>query len=478
MRRTKIVATIGPASSSPETLEALIRAGLNVARLNFSHGTHDDHRATFDKLRTAEARVGRPVAIMQDLQGPKIRLGKLDGVVPLPEGEEMVLSSRGDFLGTRDRLPTTYPQLSRDVRPGEPILLADGRYVLEVLEVMGEDVRCRVRIGGEVTSGKGINLPGTEVSAPSLTDKDRADLEFGLALGVDCVALSFVRVPNDVKVLREAMARHGRVVPVISKIEKPKAVQYLEGIIDVSDGVMVARGDLGVELPPEKVPTIQRRCIRLARSRAKIAVVATQMLVSMTRHPRPTHAEVSDVANAVYDGADAVMLSEETAMGAFPLRAVETMSALAMAAESGPHDEDPRGPEPDGDRFTDEVRGDHAWAISKAAVVTAREVGARAIVAFTQRGLGPRLLAAWRPSCAILGGANTDAELRRLAFYWGVSPFRVGAPTSVEGLVTAVEHVTLDGGMLDPGDTVVITSKMPLADGVNTNMLKIHTLSS
>lgn len=478
MRRTKIVGTIGPASSSPEVLEELIRAGLNVARLNFSHGTHDDHRATYEKVRAAEAKVGRPVAIMQDLQGPKIRLGKLDGVVPLPEGEEIVLSSKNDFVGTRERLPTTYPLLSRDVRAGEPILLADGRFQLQVLEVNGDEIRCRVEVGGEVTSNKGINLPGSEVSAPSLTDKDRADLEFGLALGVDYVALSFVRVPNDVKVLRETMARHGRVVPIISKIEKPKAVEYLEGIIDISDGVMVARGDLGVELPPEKVPPIQRKCIRLAQARAKIAVVATQMLVSMTKNPRPTHAEVSDVANAVYDGADAVMLSEETAAGAFPVRAVETMSALAQAAESGIADEDVPGPEAEHFGFSREAGGNHPWAISKAAVVTANEVGAKAIISFTQRGLGPRLMASWRPNCAVFGGANTDEELRRLAFYWGVQPFRVGAPTSVEGLVSAVEHAILDGGVLSPGDTVVITSKMPFAEGVKTNMLKIHTLSS
>ncbi|MEO1232114.1 MAG: pyruvate kinase [Myxococcota bacterium] len=473
-RRTKLVCTIGPASSSPEVLEKLIRAGLDVARLNFSHGAHADHAETFRKIREAEARVGRPVAIMQDLQGPKIRLGKLEGSVPLVEGEEIVLSSRNDFIGTLARLPTTYPQLARDVKPGETVLLADGRYAVEVVSVEGEDVRVRVLVGGEVTSNKGINLPGTEISAPSLTEKDRADLEFGLALGVDYVALSFVRVPNDIRVLRETMVRHGRVVPIISKIEKPRAVEYLDAIVEISDGVMVARGDLGVELPPEKVPPIQRRCLRLARSKAKIAVVATQMLVSMTKNPRPTHAEVSDVANAVYDGADAVMLSEETAMGAFPVKTVETMAALAVSAEEG-------GPEVATDDvrqdFSEAVQQDHAWAISRAAVVTAVEVGAAAIVSFTQRGLGPRLMAAWRPRCMILGGANTDEELRRMSFYWGVRPFRVGSPTSVESLVSAVESAALDGGVLSPGQTIVITSKMPLAEGVKTNMLKIHTLS-
>ena len=470
-RRTKLVCTIGPASSSPEVLEALMRAGLDVARLNFSHGTHEQHAETYRRIREAEMRIGRPIAVLQDLQGPKIRLGKLEGVVPLPEGEEITLSSQNDFIGTRERLPTTYPQLARDVRVGETILLADGRLAVEVLSISGEDVHGRITVGGEVTSSKGINLPGTEISIPSLTDKDRVDLEFGLALGVDYVALSFVRLPNDVQVLRETMAKHGRVVPIISKIEKPSAVEYLDAIVEISDGVMVARGDLGVELPPEKVPPIQRRCLHLARAKSKVAIVATQMLVSMTKNPRPTHAEVSDVANAVYDGADAVMLSEETAAGAFPVKTVETMAALAVAAEESAH-QDPLEPL----EFTEEVRSDHAWAISRAAVVTAREVGAKAIVSFTQKGLGPRLIAALRPDCMILGGAHTDEELRRIACYRGVRPFRVGSPTSVEGLVSAVETAILDVGLLSEGDTIVITSKMPFAEGVRTNMLKVHTL--
>lgn len=450
-----------------------MRAGLDVARLNFSHGTHEQHAETYRKIREAEAKTGRTIAVMQDLQGPKIRLGKLEGVVSLPEGEDIVLSSKNDFIGTRERLPTTYPQLARDVRAGETILLADGRLAVEVAKLEGDEVHGKITVGGEVTSNKGINLPGTDISIPSLTDKDRADLEFGLKLGVDYVALSFVRLPGDVKFLREQMARHGRVVPIISKIEKPQAVEYLEAIVEVSDGVMVARGDLGVELPPEKVPSIQRRCLRLARAKAKIAVVATQMLVSMTQNPRPTHAEVSDVANAVFDGADAIMLSEETAAGSFPIKTVETMAALAVAAEEGAKQDD----QAVSALFAEEVRADHAWAISRAAVVTAQEVGAKAIVSLTQRGLGPRLIAAWRPGCMVFGGAHTDEELRRIGFYWGVRPFRVGSPTSIEGLVSAVESSILDDGLLSAGDTIIITSKMPFAEGVRTNMLKVHTLA-
>jgi pyruvate kinase len=468
-RRTKIVCTIGPASSSPEVLEDLIRAGLDVARLNFSHGTHDDHRRIYEMIRAAEKKVGKPVAVMQDLRGPKIRLGQVAGEVKLNEGAEIVIRAEADFVGDSERLPAAYDRLAKDVKPGEPILLADGRIVLDVLEVKHPDVRCRVRVGGIVTSSKGINLPGTQISVPSLTKKDLEDLEFGLGLGVDYVALSFVRTPHDVLLLHQHMSKFGRVVPSIAKIEKPQAVDNLQGIIEVANGIMVARGDLGVELPPEKVPTIQRRAIRMARERGKLTVVATQMLMSMTEHAHPTHAEVSDVANAVFDGTDAVMLSDETAAGKYPLKAVETMAALAHAAEDAPDAFE--APE-----FVESIRASHAWAISHAAVVTAQEMKAHAIVAFTQRGLGPRLVANWRPRCRILGCATTDEEVRRMAFFWGVHPLKIISPNSVESLVAAVENATLDQGILPDGSTIVITSKMPFTESQPTNMLKLHTI--
>lgn len=468
-RRTKIVGTIGPASSEPDVLEALIRAGLDVARLNFSHGTHDDHRRIYEAIREAERKVGKPVAVMQDLQGPKIRLGKLDGSVRLEEGREVVLTADASVLGNAEVLPATYDRIAKDVNAGEPILLADGRLALRVLEAKHPEVRCRVEVGGTVTSNKGINLPGTRISVPSLTPKDLTDLAFGLELGVDYVALSFVRTPHDVMLIQEEMAKLGRVVPAISKIEKPQAVEHLEGIVDLSDGIMVARGDLGVELPPEVVPTVQRRAIRLARSRGKLTVVATQMLMSMTEHAHPTHAEVSDVANAVFDGTDAVMLSDETAAGAYPVKAVETMSALARSAEDAPDAfEEPA--------FAESIRASHAWAISHAAVVTAHEMKADAIVAFTQRGLGPRLVANWRPRCRILGCATTDEEVRRMAFFWGVHPLKIAPPNSVESLVASVENATLDQGILPDGSTVVITSKTPFTERQPTNMLKLHTI--
>jgi pyruvate kinase len=468
-RRTKIICTLGPASNGDAQLEALIRAGMDVARFNFSHGTHEDHQLVYDRLRAAEVLTKKPVAVLQDLQGPKIRLGKLDGQVELEAGGVVVLSADNDFVGTRPRLPTTYERLARDVRVGERILLVDGRVAVRVEAIEGSEVTCRVEVPGVVSSSKGINLPGSRLSVPSMTDKDLADLEFGLRMGVDYVALSFVRSPLDVESLRDHMRRMGRVVPIISKIEKPEAVERLVPIIEASDGIMVARGDLGVELPPEQVPGIQRRALRLARQHGKLTVVATQMLMSMTRHPRPTHAEVSDVANAVFDGTDAVMLSDETAAGDFPVKAVETMAALAHGAQDAPESYD--APEP-----VEAVGTSHAGAICRAAVLTATQLGAAAIVGYTRGGLGPRLIAHWRPRCEILGCATTDGEVRRMAFYWGVRPLKIPPPASVEGLVTAVENATVDQGILPHGATIIITSKMPFTEAQPTNMLKIHTI--
>jgi pyruvate kinase len=468
-RRTKIVGTLGPASASQEILESLIRAGLDIARFNFSHGTHEDHQRNYDRVRAAEVRIGRPVGVLQDLQGPKIRLGKIEGEVLLGAGEDVVLSCDNDFLGNRDRLPTTYERLSRDVQVGEKILLADGALELEVTETRTNDVVCKVLVGGRLTSNKGMNLPGSHLTTPSLLSKDIADLEKGLAMGVDYVALSFVRTPHDVLQLREHMQRFGSVVPIIAKIEKPQAVERLEAIIEVSDGVMVARGDLGVELPAERVPSVQRRAIRLARERGKVSIVATQMLVSMTKQPRPTHAEVSDVANAVFDGTDAVMLSEETASGEYPIRAVETMAAVLIAADHGPI----KMESPD---FIQAVRNSYPGAISRAAVVLARDMNAQAIIAFTDWGLGPRLIGNWRPRCEILGFASTPEAVRRMALYWGVRPIRIDAPSSVEALVQELERLEEKSPFLPRGSTVVITTKMPFDAGQTTSVLKLHTL--
>lgn len=470
-RRTKIIATIGPASGTPEGLRALMLAGVDVARLNFSHGSHADHAAMYRLLREAEAEVGRPIAIMQDLQGPKIRLGRLEKEMIFEAGAEVLLSSDNDFVGQGCRLPTTYAELANDVRVGERVLLADGRLALRVEAIEGREVRARVLVGGKLSSGKGINLPGTSVSLASLTAKDEADLAFGLELGVDYVALSFVRSVHDIHHIRHKMRAMGREIPVIAKIEKPEAVVNLASIVDAADGIMIARGDLGVEVPTEKVPGVQRQGIRLARERGKITVVATQMLVSMVDHARPTSAEVSDVANAVFDGADALMLSEETAVGSYPVRSVETMSNLAAAAEEAPQG----GAEP---KLMPAAGHAHAFAISRAAVVTAEELKATAIVAHTRSGRGPRFVGHWRPKCLVLGCASTDEDVRRMAFYWGVQPLKIAPPSSVESLVSLVEAKALEKGLLEAGDTVVITSKLPFTETEQTNMLKIHKLGS
>ncbi len=466
-RRTKIVATLGPASNSEEVIEGLIRAGLDVARLNFSHGTHDDHRRNLARVRSAEARTGKPVAVLQDLQGPKIRLGKVDGEVFLKAGETAVLSSDGDFLGTRARLPTTYERLSRDVKAGELIQLADGQLELKVKDVKEPDVICEVIVGGKLTSNKGMNLPGSNLTVPSLSAKDIADLEAGLAMGVDYVALSFVRSPHDVLELRSLMEKFGRVVPIISKIEKPQAVDRLEAICDVSDGLMVARGDLGVELPAEQVPAVQRKVIRAARERGKVTIVATQMLVSMTRHPRPTHAEVSDVANAVFDGTDAVMLSEETASGEYPIRAVETMAEILRATD---HAQIPRV-EPD---FVPTLKNSYPGAIARAAASLAKDMDARGIIAFTDWGLGPRLIGNARPRCELIGLAGRQEAVRRMAAYWGVRPMRIEAPASMEGLLAEIERIGRETSLFLPGTTLVVTSKMPMDSDQVTSVLKLH----
>lgn len=450
-------------------IEALIRAGLDVARFNFSHGSHDDHQKNYDRVREAEQRVGKAVGILQDLQGPKIRLGKVEGEVHVAPGDRLVLSSENDFVGHRDRLPTTYDRLARDIRVGERILLADAALEVEVIEIKDPDLVTRVIVGGKLTSNKGMNMPGSHLTIPSVLSKDIIDLEKGLAMGVDYVALSFVRTPHDVIQLREQMERLGRVVPIIAKIEKPQAVERLEAIVDASDGIMVARGDLGVELPAERVPAVQRRCIRLARERGKITIVATQMLVSMTRQPRPTHAEVSDVANAVFDGTGAVMLSEETASGEYPIRAVETMSAVLASAENAPI----RMETPE---FIPELKNSYPGAIARAAVILARDMDARAIIAFTDWGLGPRLIGNWRPRCEILGFASTAEAVRRMTAYWGVRPIRIDAPNSVEHLVEALERLEEKSPFLPRGSTVVITTKMPFDAQQQTSVLKLHTL--
>ncbi len=466
MRRTKIVCTIGPATASPDRIRDLIQAGMNVARLNFSHGAHEEHAQIIARIREAAAQDGTPVAILQDLQGPKIRLGTFrQGRAQLVEGTDFTLSTR-PVEGTASQASTTYDGLPRDVKVGDRILLADGVIELRVLEAGRETVRCRVVAGGEVGDHQGINLPNVSVSIPSVTDKDRDDLSFGLAQGVDAVAVSFVRGPGDVREVKELIARAAGDLPVIAKLEKPEAIQHLDGILQVADGIMVARGDLGVEMPLEEVPLIQKSVIRKAREHALPVITATQMLESMIAHPRPTRAEASDVANAILDGTDAVMLSAETATGEYPVEAVRVMARIALEAE----------------RALPQFVEARALArvsafpdvISEAACRAASEVSARAIVAFTQSGFTARLLSKYRPHVPILAFSPSDAVRRRLCLHWGVVPMIMGYVEDLDELVDQIERTLLGQRAVAKGDPLVIVAGAPLRVRGITNFIRLH----
>ncbi len=465
MRRTKIVCTIGPASSSPEVLRQLIRAGMNVARLNFSHGTHEEHARVIVQIREIAAELGAPVAIMQDLQGPKIRLGKFrGGHVQLLQGAEFALTTR-PVEGTVEIASTTYDRLPQDVKPGDRILLVDGLIELTVLQVTGDTVRCRVISGGDIGDHRGINLPGVAVSASSITDKDRDDLWFGISQGVDAVAVSFIRGPEDVLDVKELINEMGGGdLPVVAKLEKPEAVERLDAILDVADGVMVARGDLGVELPLEEVPLVQKAIIRKARKRALPVITATQMLESMVGSPRPTRAEASDVANAILDGTDAVMLSAETAVGKYPVETVQVMARIAVQAETAMPDL----------AATSERASTFPEVISEAACRAAGEMKARAIVAFTQSGSTARLLSKYRPAAPVFAFSPSEVVRRRLNLHWGVMPKTIRAVQNTDELVGEIELLLLRDGTVHVGDALVIVAGAPLFVRGATNMIQLH----
>jgi len=466
MRRTKIVCTLGPASSSPEVIHSLIEAGMNVARLNLSHGTQADHARVIGHIREISERTRTPVAILLDLQGLKIRLGMFrDGRAWLEAGAEFLISTR-KVEGTASMASTTYDRLPRDVKPGDRILIADGLIELKVLGADGETVRCRVVVGGEVGDHKGINLPGVAISASSMTAKDQADLQFGIRQGVDYVAVSFVRGPADVLEVKELINEAGTTIPVIAKLEKPEAIQHLEDILRVADGVMVARGDLGVEMPLEDVPLIQKEVIRRAREHAIPVITATQMLESMIEHPRPTRAEASDVANAIFDGTDAVMLSAETAVGKYPVEAVQVMSRIAVQTEQALPVLAPAAPAARASTFPD--------VISDTACRAAREVHARAIVAFTQSGSTARLLAKYRPEVPILAFSPSETIRRRLCLYWGVVPKTIRPIQHTDELIEEIEAALLEEKAVHANDALVIVAGAPMWVRGTTNLIKLH----
>ena len=464
IERTKIVATLGPASSSPEVLRRLLEAGVDVVRLNLSHGAREQHLAHVALVRAVAREVGRNVAVLADLQGPKIRVGELEGEgVTLPSGATCELVA-GVEKADPPAIPVTYEHLAADVRPGDRVLLDDGAIELRVRSVRGDRVTCEVVRGGVLRSRKGLNLPGVAVSAASLSDKDRADLAAMVDAGVDYLALSFVRTPDDVLMAKAEVARRGAETPVVAKLERPEAIADLDGILAVADAVMVARGDLGVEMAVEKVPVIQKHVIASANSFGVPVITATQMLESMITSPRPTRAEASDVANAIFDGTDAVMLSGETAVGAYPVEAVRTMCRIAREAEASEHLSYP--PPPQGGSL------DVPATICKAAVQAAADLRARVIVAFTESGATARMVSRFRPRAYIVGLTPYEATRRRMALYRSVEvPEAVDRGISLDAMLAQGDQRLVEGGFARPGDLVVVVAGTPGDRGATNRVI-------
>ncbi|MCE7001251.1 pyruvate kinase [Kibdelosporangium philippinense] len=466
-RRAKIVCTLGPATATPEKVLELVEAGMDVARMNFSHGSHSDHKQVYDVVRAASDETGHAVGIMADLQGPKIRLGTFaSGPVEWRNGDVVRITVE-DIVGTHDRVSTTYDGLARDAKPGDRLLVDDGKVGLVVREVDNQDVVCEVVEGGPVSNNKGISLPGMDVSVPAMSEKDIEDLEFALSLGVDFVALSFVRSPADIDLVHQVMDRVGRGrLPVIAKLEKPEAVDNLEAIVLAFDGIMVARGDLGVELPLEQVPLVQKRAIQIARENAKPVIVATQMLDSMINNSRPTRAEVSDVANATLDGADAVMLSGETSVGRYPIEVVKTMGRIVEAVESESTAVPPLTHVPRTKR----------GVLSYAARDIGERLNAKALVAFTQSGDTVRRLARLHTHLPLLAFTPEQDVRSQLSLTWGVETFLVPQVDSTDQMVRQVDISMLSIGRYQPGDLVVIVAGSPPGTVGSTNLIRVHRL--
>jgi pyruvate kinase len=476
MRRAKIVATLGPACAEPAVLEKLLELGVDVARFNFSHGRQEDHAQALDRVRAASRHLGKAVAVLQDLQGPKIRTGPLKAGkagVELEPGSELVITTEDELAGDAQLVSTTYPHLAEDVRPGDRLLVDDGLIELRVLSTDGKRVRSEVVEGGVLGEHKGINLPGVALRTDALSEKDKADLAFGIAHGVDFVALSFVRSAKDVALCRSEMERIGRIVPVIAKIEKPEALDAIDAIIAAADGLMVARGDLGVEIEPERVPLIQKELCRRANAAGKPVIIATQMLNSMIEHPRPTRAEATDVANAIWDGADAVMLSGETASGKHPVLAVQMMDRIVREAEGGLPKREIHV-----DLTAIAERGAPTNLVIAAASCEAAAVSqAVAICCFTLRGETARLLAEFRPRQPIVAFSPDQAIRRRLALYWGVVPKVMEPVKNAELMTELVADRLLADGLAAPDDRVVVVYGSPLGVPGQTNSIRLHEIA-
>ncbi|MEA5508338.1 pyruvate kinase [Crocosphaera sp. UHCC 0190] len=468
MHRTKIVATIGPASSSPEILKKMVNAGMNVARLNFSHGSYDDHERIIKLIRSVSQELETPITLLQDLQGPKIRIGQLpDGQIFLKDGDSLTLVPIAEYHDQLNTASLDYPYLAEEAQLGAQILLDDGLLELTIEEIKGYSVICKIVEGGILKSRKGVNLPSLDLHLPSMTEKDKKDLDFGLSQGIDWVSLSFVRKAEDIRTLKNLLLEKGHSdVPVIAKIEKPQAIENLAEIVEECDGLMVARGDLGVEMSPEKVPILQKRMIKLCNFRGKPVITATQMLDSMINNPRPTRAEASDVANAIIDGTDAVMLSGESAVGDYPIKAVEMLAKIAKEVEKDLHF--PNLPPSD----KDETR-----ALSEALNVIDKTLDLRYIVTFTTSGYTALIASKERPSVPVIAITPHVKVYHRLNLIWGVIPMLINDQVdSFEELVNQAENCLIQKDLVLPGDKILIMAGIPTKKAKGTNFLKIHTI--
>jgi pyruvate kinase len=471
MSNTKIVATLGPSSESPEVVRSLLQAGVDVFRINASHGTQEGIEQKIRTVRAASAELAVHTGILLDLQGPKIRLGTFEeGKCTLETGARFTITTE-PLVGNAERASTTYADFAKDVRRGDRILLNDGACELRALESDGVAVHCEVVSGGEIGDRKGINLPGVKVSSPSLTRKDMSDLEFGLGLGIDFVAMSFVRTATDVQRLRFFLESKGQQLPIVAKIEKPEGVENLDSILRETEGVMVARGDLGIEMAVEKVPAIQKEMIRKARTQGKFVITATQMLESMIYNWHPTRAEVSDVANAIYDGTDAVMLSGETAAGRYPVESARMMQQIATETENSLRNRSYQGAPPKDDSALSAPE-----IIADAAYRAARVSGARAIAVFTTSGASARNIARFRPPVTTLAFTPSEEAARQMAIVYGLLPIVIGPGGSTDEMISLMNRIVRERKLLSNGDRIVITAGQPIGVSGSTNLLKIHTI--
>lgn len=468
MRKTKIVCTIGPSSESLENIKKLILAGMNVARLNFSHGDYEEHGGRIKNIRQASEELGKSVAILLDTKGPEIRTGKLKEEPIELEQDEFITLTTEEILGDKDRLSVTYSDLTGDVEVGSTILIDDGLIGLSVVEIQGTEIKCRIVNGGTIKSKKGVNVPGVNISLPGITEKDANDIKFGIESGVDFIAASFVRKASDVLEIRQLLEKNNAAhIQIISKIENQQGIDNLDEILEVSDGLMVARGDLGVEIPAEDVPLAQKRMIEKCNIAGKPVITATQMLDSMQRNPRPTRAEASDVANAIFDGTDAIMLSGETAAGKYPVESVETMSRIAEKAESALEYREIFIKQSNAQQTT------VTEAISQSVANSALELNAKAIITSTETGYTARMVSKYRPKAPIIAVTTEDQTMRRLALNWGVTPVKGTLATSTDEMFDYAMKGGLDSGLVKEGDLVVITAGVPLGRSGSTNLIKI-----